>query len=105
MKTKQSHLLLTLDIYKYISIHPKHINNRRYDKERHNVTRFAYFLSCHQVAPAELEDVLLSHPAVADAGVVGVPDDEGGEVPLACVVCKPGMEVTPEEIYTFVAGP
>ena len=55
-----------------------------------------------QVAPAELEDVLLSHPAVADAGVVGMPDEEGGEVPLAFVVFKPDMEVSPDEIITFV---
>jgi acyl-CoA synthetase (AMP-forming)/AMP-acid ligase II len=39
-----------------------------------------------QVAPAELEAVLLAHPEVADAAVVGVPDEEAGEVPAAFVV-------------------
>jgi acyl-coenzyme A synthetase/AMP-(fatty) acid ligase len=39
-----------------------------------------------QVAPAELEGHLLGHPDVADACVVGVPDDFSGEVPLAFVV-------------------
>ena len=34
-----------------------------------------------QVAPAELEGILLTHPAVADAAVVGLPDEEAGEVP------------------------
>ena len=36
-----------------------------------------------QVAPAELEAILLSHPAVADAGVIPSPDEEAGEVPKA----------------------
>lgn len=39
-----------------------------------------------QVAPAELEGHLLLHPYVADACVVGIPDDYSGEVPLAFVV-------------------
>jgi acyl-CoA synthetase (AMP-forming)/AMP-acid ligase II len=44
----------------------------------------------YQVAPAELEAVLMSHPAVADAAVVGVPDEEAGERPRAYVVpCGP----------------
>ncbi len=38
-----------------------------------------------QVAPAELEGHLLAHPAVADACVVGIPDDYSGEIPLAFV--------------------
>ena len=42
----------------------------------------------YQVAPAELEAVLLSHPAVADAAVVPFPDDEAGEMPKALVVLK-----------------
>lgn len=41
-----------------------------------------------QVAPAELEGHLLDHPDVADACVVGIPDDFSGEVPLAFVVLK-----------------
>lgn len=39
-----------------------------------------------QVAPAELEGHLLAHPAIADVGVIGVPDDYSGEVPHAFVV-------------------
>ncbi|KAJ3327213.1 hypothetical protein HDU93_002089 [Gonapodya sp. JEL0774] len=45
-----------------------------------------------QVAPAELEDVLNSHPLVEDAAVTGAPSDEHGEVPKAYIVLKPGVE-------------
>jgi acyl-CoA synthetase (AMP-forming)/AMP-acid ligase II len=55
----------------------------------------------YQVAPAELEAVLLSHPKVADAAVVGSPDEEAGELPKAFVVAK--GEPTAEEIVSFVA--
>jgi acyl-CoA synthetase (AMP-forming)/AMP-acid ligase II len=55
-----------------------------------------------QVAPAELEAVLLAHPAVADAAVIPSPDEEAGEVPKAFVVLKDAA--TPEELLTFVAG-
>jgi acyl-CoA synthetase (AMP-forming)/AMP-acid ligase II len=54
-----------------------------------------------QVAPAEIEAVLLSHPAVADAAVVPSPDEEAGEVPKAFLVLK--GEATTEEIQAWVA--
>ena len=58
----------------------------------------------YQVAPASLEDVLLHHDAVADVGVVGLPDEEAGELPRAYVVKKAGKEVTEEQLVEFVNG-
>ena len=55
----------------------------------------------YQVPPAELEALLLSHPAVADAAVIPKADEEAGEVPKAFVVLK--GEVTAEVIMAFVA--
>jgi acyl-CoA synthetase (AMP-forming)/AMP-acid ligase II len=55
----------------------------------------------YQVPPAELEAVLVSHPKVKDAGVIGVPMDDGGEAPKACVVVED--EVDPEELIAYVA--
>jgi 4-coumarate--CoA ligase len=55
-----------------------------------------------QVPPAELEGLLLTHPAVADAAVIGRPDDEAGEIPIAFAVLKPGQSAEAEDIRSFV---
>ena len=55
-----------------------------------------------QVAPAELEALLLSHPKIADAAVIGVRDEENEEVPKAFVVLK--EKVSADEIMDFVAA-
>jgi acyl-CoA synthetase (AMP-forming)/AMP-acid ligase II len=56
----------------------------------------------YQVAPAELEAVLLTHPAIADAAVIPLRDDESGEVPKAFIVTR--HEASGEEIMEFVAA-
>jgi long-chain acyl-CoA synthetase len=56
------------------------------------------------VAPAELEALLLEHPAVLDSAVIGVSDEEAGEVPKGFVVVRPGHSVTGEELIAFVNG-
>lgn len=53
------------------------------------------------VAPAEVEEVLLGHPAVATAQVIGVPDARLGEVPAAYVTLKAGMQAQPEELTAW----
>ena len=54
------------------------------------------------IAPAEIEDVLMQHPSVKDVAVVGLADDEWGHQICAVVVRKPGAEVTADEIRKFV---
>jgi acyl-CoA synthetase (AMP-forming)/AMP-acid ligase II len=56
------------------------------------------------VYPAEVESVIYSHPAVADAAVIGVPNADGEEVPKAYVVKQSGAELTEAEVIEFVAG-
>ncbi|KAH6807293.1 hypothetical protein C2S51_028401 [Perilla frutescens var. frutescens] len=59
--------------------------------------------NAYQVAPAELEDLLLSHPAIVDAAVIPYPDDDVGQVPAAFVVTQPGSTINDSLIMDFVA--
>jgi acyl-CoA synthetase (AMP-forming)/AMP-acid ligase II len=56
-----------------------------------------------QVAPAELEALLLSHPAIADSAVIPVADEEAGQIPKAFIVLKQGQQLSGEEIMSWVA--
>ncbi|QKW10835.1 4-coumarate--CoA ligase family protein [Streptomyces sp. NA04227] len=59
----------------------------------------------YQVAPAELEALLLTHDAVADAAVIGVQEPDGTEIPLACVVRAPGADdLDAEQVMAYVAA-
>ncbi|GFO49197.1 4-coumarate--coa ligase 1-like [Plakobranchus ocellatus] len=55
-----------------------------------------------QVAPAELEAIILSHPGVQDVAVVGIPDEKAGELPKAFVVPKPESNLTEDQVESFV---
>ncbi|GMR44957.1 hypothetical protein PMAYCL1PPCAC_15152 [Pristionchus mayeri] len=54
-----------------------------------------------QVPPAELEDILLSHPSIQDAAVIGIPDSKAGELPKAYIV-KSDPKLTAEIVYNYV---
>jgi acyl-coenzyme A synthetase/AMP-(fatty) acid ligase len=53
------------------------------------------------VAPAQLEAQLSTHPAVVEAGVVGIADEDAGELPVAYVVAA--TELDPDELMSWVA--
>ena len=55
-----------------------------------------------QVAPAELEDLLRTHPKIADAAVIPRLDEIAGELPRAYVVPKPGQPLSEAEVVRFV---
>jgi acyl-CoA synthetase (AMP-forming)/AMP-acid ligase II len=56
------------------------------------------------VYPAEVEKVIIEHPAVMEAVVIGVPDPQWGEAIKAVCVCAPGQHVTAAELIEFVGG-
>ena len=57
----------------------------------------------YQVPPAEIEGLLLTNPKIRDSGVIGIPDEDSGELPLAFVVKQPGVTLTEKEVQDFVA--
>ncbi|CAI8606504.1 unnamed protein product [Vicia faba] len=57
----------------------------------------------YQVPPAELEALLLTHPAILDVAVIPFPDKEVGQYPMAYVVRKPGSNISQTQVMDFVA--
>ena len=57
----------------------------------------------YQIAPAELEALLLGHPRIMDAAVIGVLDEDKQEIPKAFIVAAPDTGLTAEEVMGFVA--
>ncbi|XP_027365504.1 4-coumarate--CoA ligase-like 5 [Abrus precatorius] len=58
----------------------------------------------YQVAPAELESVLLGHPLIVDAAVIPVEDEETGQIPMAYVVRAAGSKLSEDQVIQYVAG-
>ncbi|GJQ77217.1 hypothetical protein Trydic_g14886 [Trypoxylus dichotomus] len=56
----------------------------------------------YQVAPAELEAILIAHPKVKDVAVVGIPDVEAGELPMALVVLQPNAGLTEDDVMMYL---
>lgn len=56
------------------------------------------------ISPGEIEDVLMTHPAVADVAVVAMPDEQWGEAVAAAVVCKAGQCVSETDLQALVRG-
>lgn len=56
------------------------------------------------IYPTELENVLMEHPGVLEAAVIGRPDSHWGEVPVAVVVAKPGRHLEKEEVLAWFNG-
>ena len=54
------------------------------------------------IYPKEIEEFIYTHPAVADVQVIGVPDARYGEAVMACIVLKPGMQATKEEMTEYI---
>jgi fatty-acyl-CoA synthase len=54
------------------------------------------------ISSVELENEIMAHPAIREAAVIGIPDEEWGERPLACVVAEDGATVDADELRTFL---
>lgn len=54
------------------------------------------------ISSVELENIIMSHPKVAEAAVIGLPHERWQERPLACVVVRPGQTLTKEELRAFL---
>jgi fatty-acyl-CoA synthase len=67
-------------------------------------TKDMYISGGENVYPAEVEAAIFEHPAVAEAAVVGVPDERWGEVGRAFVVPVPGSSLSPADVPVFLAG-
>jgi len=60
--------------------------------------------SGYRIGPEEIEVTIATHPAIADVGVIGVPDEVRGQIAKAFVVLKPGETLTPDDLLGFLKG-
>ena len=59
---------------------------------------------CWKVPPAELEAILVQHPDITDAAVIGIPDERAGEIPKAFVVQRQGSPLSVESVLNYVSS-
>jgi long-chain acyl-CoA synthetase len=87
-------------------LHSGDIGHRDADGYFHVVDRVKDMINVagFKVFPREVEEVLFEHPSVAEAAVLGRPDPEKGEVVRACVVLRPGLSATAEELIEVCRG-
>ncbi len=64
-------------------------------------TKDMFIVGGFNAYPAEIENMMMRHPGVGQVAVVGVPDHRMGEVGMAFVVPRPGVDVTPEELIAW----
>jgi len=67
-------------------------------------TKDMFIVGGFNAYPAEIENLMLRHEKIAQVAVVGVPDDRMGEVGMAFVILRPGMEATTEELVSWARG-
>jgi fatty-acyl-CoA synthase len=67
----------------------------------HDRVKDMIITGAENVYPAEVENALFGHPAVADVAVIGVPDPRWGEAVKAIIVLRPGKQATPEDIIAY----
>jgi 4-coumarate--CoA ligase len=70
------------------------------------VDRLKELIKCKglQVAPVEIENILVGHPEIRDAAVIGEPHPDFGEVPVACVVLQDGSTLTAQAVIEYAAA-
>ncbi|KAF5282541.1 hypothetical protein FQA39_LY04948 [Lamprigera yunnana] len=77
-----------------------------YDEEQYFyvVDRFTELIKYKglQISPAELETIIVEHPNIKEAAVVGIPDLDCGELPAAFIVLQPGKIITDHEVHDFL---
>jgi long-chain acyl-CoA synthetase len=56
------------------------------------------------IYPAEIEKILVQHPAIIDAAVIGIPQDDFGEQPMAFIAAEPAAELTEKDVLEFLQG-
>ena len=56
------------------------------------------------ISSVDMENALMSHPAIAEAAVIAIPHEKWNERPLACIVFKPGQKATPADLNEHLAG-